>query len=84
MKIIEALKGSSIKGFHQVQCAFPVTGIHLWRDEKWVYVEVEYRGKWHKVITEYADSNFSHIIEPLGIAQEIQNSELVFHEDSPE
>ena len=50
----------------------PISGIHLWRDDKYVYVEAEIGGKWYKVITELLDSQFSHIVEPLGMLREYE------------
>ncbi len=42
--------------------------IMLRREGDWAIVEVEARpGKWVEVIREALDSNFSHIVEPLGI-----------------
>ncbi len=52
-----------------------VSGIHLWEDNKYVYVEVEIDGTWHKVIRELRgdrESSFSHIVEPDGIRQAMQ------------
>lgn len=48
-----------------------IDGIHLWRDERHVYVEVDINGTWHKVIKEL-DGNFSHIVEPDGIRDAIR------------
>lgn len=45
----------------------PVTGIHLVRIGDNVIVNAEIDGKWVTVIEEYADSRFSHIIEPSGM-----------------
>lgn len=44
-----------------------LTGIRLHRDMNDAVVSVEINGKWIEVIREGCDSNFSHIIEPLGI-----------------
>lgn len=44
-----------------------ITGIMLRRSGSKVMVEAEFEGKWHPVITEFIDSNFSHIIEPSGM-----------------
>ena len=43
--------------------------IRLRREGDWAIVEVEYEKKWIEVIRELYDSNFSHIVEPLGIEE---------------
>lgn len=44
-----------------------ITGVHLKRIGEHVIVSVEIGGRWVDVIKEHHDSNFSHIVESLGI-----------------
>jgi hypothetical protein len=46
--------------------------IALRRVGEFAVVEVEFRGAWIEVIREPLDSNFSHIVEPVGIQEVIQ------------
>lgn len=43
--------------------------IHLYRNGDYAIVAVEIDGRWIEVIREFIDSNFSHIVEPEGIAR---------------
>ena len=45
--------------------------IMLRREGDYAIVEIEFNGKWREVIREFVDSNFSHIVEPLGIQEAI-------------
>lgn len=47
--------------------------IHLNRSGNHVTVSVEIEGKWFVVIREAWDSNFSHIVEPVGILDATKN-----------
>lgn len=52
----------------QAQLLTGYGAIHLHRVGDYVIVSVEARpGEWVEVIRELVDSNFSHIVEPLGI-----------------
>ena len=45
-----------------------VSGVWLRREGDRVVVLFERDGKWYRAISEHMDSQFSHIIEPLGMA----------------
>lgn len=44
-----------------------ISGVWCRRIDNNVEVLVEVDGEWRLIITEPADSNFGHIVEPLGI-----------------
>jgi hypothetical protein len=44
-----------------------ISGVWLRRSGDSIIVAVELDGKWHDVITENQDANFSHITEPSSI-----------------
>jgi hypothetical protein len=52
-----------------------IGAIHLRREGESVIVSVEYAGRSFEVIREHYDSNFSHIVEALGIAAAIRGRE---------
>ena len=49
-----------------------VRGVWLRKEGERVIVAVEIEGKWIDVITERADSAFSHIVEPGGILEGVR------------
>lgn len=49
--------------------------IFLRRQGDRVLVQIEFGGEWRTVISEVWDSNFSHIVEPLGIDEEMERAD---------
>ena len=49
--------------------AILITGVMLHRDGDDAVISVEYQGEWVEVARESLDSQFSHIVEPLGIRE---------------